>query len=260
MKSANDKILKHGRPVAYKQPFWGYDAPMDRLVIEGGRRLAGTIPVMASKNAALPVLIATLSDRRALRRRELPDRPARHPHDGPPASRAWARRSIVEGSTVRVESTGSLKTQAPYDIVKQMRASVLAAGPLLARFGLVRVPIPGGCGDRAARSIDIHLKGLEASGAAAHRRPGGHHHGSAPRLTAAAETLAVLPSVGATENLMMAAAVTPGRTVIKNAAREPEIGDLGAFLAKLGAKVSGAGTATVSVAGTRWCCAVRATG
>jgi UDP-N-acetylglucosamine 1-carboxyvinyltransferase len=156
------------------------------------------------------------------------------------------KKATVDGSSVRVESTGSLKTQAPYDIVKQMRASVLAAGPLLARFGLVRVPIPGGCAI-GLRPIDIHLKGFEAMGA---RRIAdqGDIIMSAARLSAGTLRLR-FPSVGATENLMMAAAATPGRTTIKNAAREPEIADLGGFLSKLGAKVTGAGTSTIVVEG-----------
>ncbi|HEX4046809.1 MAG TPA: UDP-N-acetylglucosamine 1-carboxyvinyltransferase, partial [Elusimicrobiota bacterium] len=218
---------------------------MDRLVIEGGRRLAGTIPVSGSKNSALPILIATL----------LTDEPCvvencpttlRDIRTTVRLLESLGKKVAVEGATVRVESTGSLKTQAPYDIVKQMRASVLAAGPLLARFGLVRVPIPGGCAI-GLRPIDIHLKGFEAMGA---RRIAdqGDIIMSAARLTAGPLRLR-FPSVGATENLMMAAAATPGRTVIKNAAREPEIEDLGAFLAKLGAKVSGAGTSTVTIEG-----------
>ena len=218
---------------------------MDRLVIEGGRRLEGTIPVSGSKNAALPILIATL----------LTDEPCVI-ENCPTALRdirttvrlleSLGKKVTVDGSTVKVESTGSLKTQAPYDIVKQMRASVLAAGPLLARFGLVRVPIPGGCAI-GLRPIDIHLKGFESMGA---RRIAdqGDIIMSAPRLNATTIKLR-FPSVGATQNLMMAAAVTPGRTTLKNAAREPEIEDLGDFLVQLGAKVAGAGTATVVVEG-----------
>jgi UDP-N-acetylglucosamine 1-carboxyvinyltransferase len=218
---------------------------MDRLVIEGGKRLEGTIQVSGSKNAALPILIATL----------LTDEPCvvencptglRDIRTTVRLLESLGKKVSVDGSVVRVESTGSLKTQAPYDIVQQMRASVLAAGPLLARFGLVRVPIPGGCAI-GLRPIDIHLKGFEAMGA---RRIAdqGDIIMSAPRLEATTIKLR-FPSVGATENLMMAAAATPGRTVVKNAAREPEIEDLGAFLAKLGAKVSGAGTPNVVVEG-----------
>ncbi|MBI3566143.1 MAG: UDP-N-acetylglucosamine 1-carboxyvinyltransferase, partial [Elusimicrobia bacterium] len=218
---------------------------MDRFVIEGGRRLEGTIPVSGSKNAALPILIATL----------LTDDPCvvencptglRDIRTTVRLLESLGKKVRVDGHAVRVESTGSLKTQAPYDIVKQMRASVLAAGPLLARFGLVRVPIPGGCAI-GLRPIDIHLKGFETLGA---RRIAdqGDIIMSAPRLEAGVVKLR-FPSVGATENLMMAAAVTPGRTTIKNAAREPEIEDLGAFLTALGAPVSGAGTSTVVIEG-----------
>lgn len=218
---------------------------MDRLVIEGGRRLSGTIPVSGSKNAALPILIATL----------LTDEPCvvencptglRDIRTTVRLLESLGKKTVVDGSTVRVASTGSLKTQAPYDIVKQMRASVLAAGPLLARFGLVRVPIPGGCAI-GLRPIDIHLKGFESMGA---RRIAdqGDIIMSAARLDAVPLRLR-FASVGATQNLMMAAAATPGRTTIHNAAREPEIEDLGAFLTKLGAKTTGAGTSTVVVEG-----------
>ena len=218
---------------------------MDRFVIDGGTPLSGTIPVSGSKNSALPILIATL----------LTDEPCviencptglRDIRTTVRLLESLGKKVSVDGATVRVESTGSLKTQAPYDIVKQMRASVLAAGPLLARFGLVRVPIPGGCAI-GLRPIDIHLKGFETMGA---RRIAdqGDIIMSAPRLNATTIKLR-FPSVGATENLMLAAAVTPGRTVIKNAAREPEIEDLGAFLTRLGAKVTGAGTSTVVVDG-----------
>ena len=218
---------------------------MDRFIIEGGRPLRGTIPVSGSKNAALPILIATLlTDERCV----IENVPStlRDLRTTFRLLESLGKKVAVEGSTVTVDSTGSLKTQAPYDIVKQMRASVLAAGPLLARFGLVRVPIPGGCAI-GLRPIDIHLKGFEAMGA---RRIAdqGDIIMSAPALKAVAVKLR-FPSVGATENLMMAAAAVPGRTSIRNAAREPEIEDLGRFLAALGAKVKGAGSATVVVEG-----------
>jgi len=218
---------------------------MDRFVIDGGRPLSGTIPVSGSKNAALPILIATLLTDDACVVENVPTG-LRDIRTTVSLLESLGKRVAVDGSTVRVESTGSLKTQAPYDIVKQMRASVLAAGPLLARFGLVRVPIPGGCAI-GLRPIDIHLKGFEAMGA---RRIAdqGDIIMSAPKLKATTISLR-FPSVGATENLMMAAAAVPGRTTIKNAAREPEIEDLGAFLTQLGAKTTGAGGPTVTVEG-----------
>ena len=218
---------------------------MDQFVIEGGRPLKGSVRVSGSKNAALPILIATL----------LTDEPCAV--DNVPVLlrdlrttfrllEALGKNVEIRGSSVRVTSAGSLKTQAPYDIVKQMRASVLAAGPLLARFGMVRVPIPGGCAI-GLRPIDIHLKGFAAMGA---REIADHGDIilSAPKLKAGRLRLK-FPSVGATQNLMMAAAATPGLTVIENAAREPENEDLGVFLNRLGARVKGAGTSRVEVRG-----------
>ncbi|MBI2385840.1 MAG: UDP-N-acetylglucosamine 1-carboxyvinyltransferase [Elusimicrobia bacterium] len=218
---------------------------MDKLVIEGGIPLNGTIKVSGAKNAALPILIATLLTDEPCVIENVPST-LRDLRTTFRLLESLGKKVVVEGSTVKVLSTGSLKTQAPYEIVKQMRASVLAAGPLLARFGLVRVPIPGGCAI-GLRPIDIHLKGFEAMGA---RRIAdqGDIIMSAPRLDATAIKLR-FPSVGATQNLMMAAAATEGKTVIKNAAREPEMEDLGRFLQSLGALVHGAGTATVTVVG-----------
>jgi UDP-N-acetylglucosamine 1-carboxyvinyltransferase len=220
---------------------------MDQFVIEGGRPLRGAVKISGSKNSALPILIATL----------LTDEPCRI--DNVPAQlrdirttvrllESLGKKVLVQGSSVTVRSTGSLKTQAPYDIVKQMRASVLAAGPLLARFGLVRVPIPGGC-SIGLRPIDIHLKGFAALGAR-QIADGGDIILSAAPLKPGRIRLK-FPSVGATEHLMMAAAVMPGRTTIDNAAREPEIDDLADFLLKLGAKVRGTGTSRVIVDGQR---------
>jgi UDP-N-acetylglucosamine 1-carboxyvinyltransferase len=218
---------------------------MDKLVIEGGIPLNGTIKVSGAKNAALPILIATLLTDEPCVIENVPST-LRDLRTTFRLLESLGKKVVVEGSTVKVLSTGSLKTQAPYEIVKQMRASVLAAGPLLARFGLVRVPIPGGCAI-GLRPIDIHLKGFEAMGA---RRIAdqGDIIMSAPKLNAVTIKLR-FPSVGATQNLMMAAAATEGKTVIKNAAREPEMEDLGRFLQSLGATVHGAGTAVVTVIG-----------
>jgi len=218
---------------------------MDRFVIEGGTPLRGAVQIGGAKNSALPILVATLLTDEPCTVENVPST-LRDLRTTFRLLESLGKKVSVDGSTVRVTSTGSLKTQAPYDIVKQMRASVLAAGPLLARFGLVRVPIPGGCAI-GLRPIDIHLKGFEAMGA---RRIAdqGDIIMSAPRLRAAAVKLR-FPSVGATQNLMMAAAAVEGRTVIKNAAREPEMEDLGRFLERMGAKVTGAGSSTVAVEG-----------
>jgi UDP-N-acetylglucosamine 1-carboxyvinyltransferase len=218
---------------------------MDQFIIEGGRPLKGSVRISGSKNSALPILIATL----------LTDEPCLI--ENVPSSLADLRTTfklleslgkkvLVDETSVRVLATGCLKTQAPYELVKRMRASVLAAGPLLARFGLVRVPIPGGCAI-GLRPIDIHLRGFEELGA---RRIADHGDIilSAPRLKSGRVRFK-FPSVGATENLMMAAAATPGAIVIDNAAREPEIKDLADFLTKLGARVSGAGTSRIKVSG-----------
>ncbi len=220
---------------------------MDRFVIEGGRPLKGTARVSGSKNAALPILIATL----------LTDDPCTI--DNVPVQlrdlrttfrllESLGKKVEIRGTSARVSAHGSLKTQAPYDIVKQMRASVLAAGPLLARFGLVRVPIPGGC-TIGLRPIDIHLKAFAALGA---REIADHGDIilSAPRLKAGRVSFK-FPSVGATEHLMLTAAAIPGVTTIENAAREPEIVDLAHFLERLGARVKGAGSSRVEVKGER---------
>jgi len=218
---------------------------MDKLVIEGGKPLHGTVKISGAKNAALPILISTLLTDEPCVIENVPST-LRDLRTTFRLLESLGKKVVVDGSTVKVLSTGSLKTQAPYEIVKQMRASVLAAGPLLARFGLVRVPIPGGCAI-GLRPIDIHLKGFETMGA---RRIAdqGDIIMSAPKLKATTIKLR-FPSVGATQNLMMAASAIAGKTVIKNAAREPEMEDLGRFLTALGAKVSGVGTPTITVEG-----------
>ena len=218
---------------------------MDQFVIDGGRPLRGEVTISGSKNAALPILIATLLTDEPCTIENVPSR-LRDLKTTFRLLESMGKRVEVDGSTVTVLAHGSLKTQAPYDIVKQMRASVLVAGPLLARFGLVRVPIPGGCAI-GLRPIDIHLKGFAALGA---REIADHGDiiMSAQRLKPGKVRLK-FPSVGATENLLMAAAAVPGLTVIENAAREPEIVDLADFLGRLGARVSGAGSSRIEVRG-----------
>ncbi len=219
---------------------------MDRFIIDGGRRLNGSVRVSGSKNAALPILISTLLTDEPCRIENVPTR-LRDIKTTLRLLESLGKKVTVSGGSVRVVSGGSLKTQAPYDLVKQMRASVLAAGPLLARFGLVRVPIPGGCAI-GLRPIDIHLKAFAALGAR-QVADSGDIILSAPSLLKARRLRLDFPSVGATENAMMAAAATRGTTVIENAAREPAISDLGRFLARLGARVTGLGSSKVSVHG-----------
>jgi UDP-N-acetylglucosamine 1-carboxyvinyltransferase len=217
---------------------------VDKFIIEGGRPLKGSVAVNGSKNAALPILIATLLTDEPCVLENVPNlRDIRTTYR---LLETLGKKVVVRGKTVRVESRERLKTRAPYDLVKQMRASILVVGPLLARFGRARAALPGGCAI-GLRPIDIHLKGFEAMGARTRTEGGdavleGDLRPTRVRLR--------FPSVGATENLMMAAAAVPGRTVVDNAAREPEIADLGRFLAALGAKVRGAGSSRVVVEGT----------
>lgn len=216
---------------------------MDEFVIDGGRRLRGTYQVNGSKNSALPILLATLLTDEDCVLDNVPR--LRDIRTTFRLLETLGKKVEVQGKRVTVSYGKALVTHAPYDIVKQMRASILVAGPLLARFGKVRVSLPGGCAI-GLRPIDIHLKGLEAMGAKASTKEGD------VVLTGALEPSRVkfrFPSVGATENVMMAAAAVEGETVVENAAREPEIEDLADFLTALGAKVKGAGSSRVVVTG-----------
>jgi UDP-N-acetylglucosamine 1-carboxyvinyltransferase len=221
---------------------------MDRILIRGGRPLEGEIVIGGAKNAALPLLAAgLLTDDRLL----LSNVPALA--DIATMSALLAQHGIaVEpvGADGRSLSLGGAirSTEAPYDIVRKMRASVLVLGPLLARAGEARVSLPGGCAI-GTRPVDLHLKGLEQMGAAI-ALEGGYINARVPggRLRGAAIVLA-LPSVGATENLMLAASLAEGETSIANAAREPEIADLAACLCAMGARISGIGSDRLVIEG-----------
>jgi UDP-N-acetylglucosamine 1-carboxyvinyltransferase len=219
---------------------------MDAIRIRGTRRLVGEIPVGGAKNAALPILCATLLSDGASRLRNVP---ALRDIDTTAALlRFLGRDVLVEAPEVRLaEASGTVRPEAPYELVRQMRASVLVLGPLVARYGRAKVSLPGGCAI-GARPIDQHLKGLEALGAkisVAH----GYVVAEAPRLKGA-EIVFDLPTVTGTENLMMAAALAKGRTTLVNCAREPEVEELGRVLNKMGARVEGAGTAVIHVTGS----------
>ncbi len=218
---------------------------MDQFLIDGGKPLRGQVKISGSKNAALPILIASLLTDEACVIENVPVllRDIRTTFQ---LLESLGKKIVVQGSRVTVKPKSSLKTHAPYDLVKQMRASVLVAGPLLARFGVVRVPIPGGC-SIGLRPIDIHLDGFKALGAR-ELVDQGDIILSSRELTPGRIHLK-FPSVGATENLMMAAAALEGETIIENAAREPEIEDLGRFLNSLGAKVKGAGRSVIHIRG-----------
>jgi UDP-N-acetylglucosamine 1-carboxyvinyltransferase len=222
---------------------------MDKIVIEGGTRLSGRIPVSGAKNAALPLLASALLCRGESRFRNLPGL-----KDVSTMGKLLRRLGCgVENgdSNITVSppdpATISAKDlEAPYELVKTMRASVLVLGPLLARYGRARVSLPGGCAI-GARPIDQHLKGFEAMGARVALEHG-YVECLAPRLEGAHIVLDV-PTVTGTENLMMAAVLARGRTTLENAAREPEIEELAQVLNKMGARVRGAGTAVIDIEG-----------
>ena len=220
---------------------------MDSIVIEGGTVLEGAVPLGGSKNAALPVLISSLltADKCS--------------YDRVPALRdvrttlrllsrlgVTIERDVVADGRLELTADKVHEREAPYDLVKTMRASFLVLGPLLARFGEARVSTPGGCAI-GSRPVDLHLQGLERMGAVI-SQDHGYVDARARKLRGAAIPLA-FPSVGATENLMMAATLARGETVIRNAAREPEIAELAAVLTKMGARVSGAGGEVIRIEG-----------
>ncbi|HQT25571.1 MAG TPA: UDP-N-acetylglucosamine 1-carboxyvinyltransferase [Burkholderiales bacterium] len=218
---------------------------MQKLVIEGGIALQGEIRISGAKNAALPVLCATLLSAEPLVVENVP-----HLRD------VTTMISLLGqmGVDVTVESPFSVRLSggeirhpvAPYDLVKTMRASILVLGPLLARCGRASVSLPGGCAI-GLRPVDLHIKGLQAMGAEI-RVENGYIEAKASRLKGA-RIFMDLVSVTGTENLMMAAALAKGVTVIENAAREPEVVDLADCLTAMGAKISGAGTDTLEIEG-----------
>ena len=217
---------------------------MDKLIIHGGRRLVGEIAVSGAKNAALPLLFATLLSSGPHRLGNLP-----RLRDITTAERLLAGLGAdVDSSngTLKVTTEKINSMEAPYELVRTMRASVLVLGPLLARYGRARVSLPGGCAI-GARPINLHLKGLEAMGAEIHLEHG-YVEARAARLEGARIYFDV-PTVGGTENLMMAATLARGTTILENAAREPEIIDLANALIGMGANIEGAGTDTITIEG-----------
>jgi UDP-N-acetylglucosamine 1-carboxyvinyltransferase len=217
---------------------------MDAIRIRGKRRLSGTISISGAKNAALPILCATLlSDGESLLRNV----PALRDIETTAALLRFLGRSVQSSPpTVRIDAGAQVRPEAPYELVKQMRASVMVLGPLLARFGRAKVSLPGGC-QIGSRPVDQHLKGLERLGATISLERG-YIVASAPRLRGD-EVVFDMPTVTGTENLMMAAALAKGRTRLVNAAREPEIEELARVLNKMGATVSGAGTDVIEIDG-----------
>jgi len=224
---------------------------VDTIIVQGGKALAGEVTVSGAKNAALPVLISSLLTAEPCIYEDIPHladiRTTLRLLSGV-GERVENRHWLDGAAELEVQADRIAKFEAPYDLVKTMRASFLVLGPLVARFGRARVSTPGGCAI-GARPINLHLKGLEAMGASVEQSHG-YMEVTAPRLRGANIYLD-LPSVGATENLMMAATLADGTTVIENAAKEPEIEDLARALNTMGARIEGAGAAIIQVEGVK---------
>ncbi|MFP3723489.1 UDP-N-acetylglucosamine 1-carboxyvinyltransferase [Niallia circulans] len=219
---------------------------MDKIIVRGGKRLNGTVKVEGAKNAVLPVIAATLlaSDGKSIIK------------SVPTLSDVYTINEVLrylnaevhfENGEVTVDASNDLSVEAPFEYVRKMRASVLVMGSLLARNGHARVALPGGCAI-GSRPIDQHLKGFEAMGAKV-QVGNGFIEASVDGRLKGAKIYLDFPSVGATENIMMAASLAEGTTIIENVAKEPEIVDLANFLNKMGATVRGAGTGTIRIEG-----------
>lgn len=224
---------------------------MEKIIIKGGQQLRGTVRVEGAKNAVLPILAASLlaSEGKSVIT-NVP--PLADVYTINEVLRHMKARVIFNDQKVIVDSTGVLTTEAPFEFVSKMRASVLVLGPLLTRYGHAKVAMPGGCAI-GSRPIDLHLKGFEAMGASVEL---GHGYVEVKtpnngRLKGAKIYLD-MPSVGATENIMMAATLAEGTTIIENSAKEPEIVDLANYLNKMGAQVVGAGTETIRIEGVNY--------
>ncbi|MGY3815246.1 UDP-N-acetylglucosamine 1-carboxyvinyltransferase [Globicatella sulfidifaciens] len=222
---------------------------MEEILVQGGNRLEGSVKVEGAKNAVLPILAASI----------LVEEGKTYLSNVPVLSDVYTINELLnninvknkfdtENNTMVLDATGDILTTADYDFVSKMRASIVVMGPLLARFGHARVAMPGGCAI-GSRPIDLHLKGFEALGAKI-TRAAGYVEATADKLVGARIYLD-FPSVGATENIMMAAVYAEGTTIIENVAREPEIVDLANFLNKMGAHVVGAGTETIRIEGVQ---------
>ncbi len=217
---------------------------MQKILIEGGERLKGEVTVSGAKNAVLPILAATLLASAEFRIRNVPQ-----VMDMTTILRLLEQlgaRTGEEGESLTIDTRGIKQIKAPYDLVRTMRASVLVLGPLLARLGKAEVSLPGGCAI-GARPINLHLAGLEKMGAQV-RIAHGYVEAEAPRLRGTHLYLD-LPTVTGTEQLMMAATLAEGTTVLENAACEPEVADLAAFLTAMGARIAGAGTDRIAIEG-----------
>jgi UDP-N-acetylglucosamine 1-carboxyvinyltransferase len=220
---------------------------MDRIVVRGGKRLSGTIPISGAKNACLTLMPAALLSAEPLTLTNAPRLSDIRTMSDLLRSLGCEVAALQQGRVLVIGAETIANHRADYDIVRKMRASILVLGPMLARDGEAIVSLPGGCAI-GARPVDLHLKALEALGAEMDLRDG-YVHASAPGRLRGAVIDFPLVSVGATENALMAATLARGTTVIRNAAREPEITDLAACLTAMGARIDGAGTATITIEG-----------
>ncbi|MCU0555231.1 MAG: UDP-N-acetylglucosamine 1-carboxyvinyltransferase [Syntrophales bacterium] len=217
---------------------------MDKFIIEGGKKLEGRVRISGSKNAALPVLVSSLLADGWSTYHNIPDLA-----DIRTIKRLLANHGAQlegEGETLRINGGNIANCEAPYDLVRTMRASVLVLGPLVARMGQARVSLPGGCAI-GARPINLHLKALEAMGAEIDLREG-YVEAKAKRLKGA-RIYFDISTVGGTENILMAAALAKGTTRLENAAKEPEVVNLADTLEAMGAKIKGAGTDVITIEG-----------
>src|SRR5690625_1191300 len=219
---------------------------MDKIIVKSGKRLTGKVKVSGAKNAVLPLIAASLiaSEGKSVIK------------DVPELADVYTINAVLrnlqadvtfENNTITVNAAKTLLTEAPFEYIRKMRASILVLGPLLARYGYAKVALPGGCAV-GSRPIDLHLKGFEAMGAEVKFGNGYVEVKTKDRLKGAKIYLDIA-SVGATENIMMAASLAKGQTIIENCAKEPEIVDLANFLNKMGANIVGAGTETIRIKG-----------
>ncbi|MBP7881425.1 MAG: UDP-N-acetylglucosamine 1-carboxyvinyltransferase [Candidatus Methylopumilus sp.] len=222
---------------------------MDKLVIQGGARLHGEVTISGAKNAALPILCAALLAETPLKLSSVPKL-----KDVGTTINLLQHMGVVvtrNADKVDLDASNIKILEAPYEMVKTMRASILVLGPLLARFGKARVSLPGGCAI-GSRPVDLHIKGLQAMGANIHIEHGyieaSAEHLPNKRLQGARYYMDLVTVTG-TENLMMAAALAQGTTVLENAAKEPEVVDMADCLIKMGAKIKGAGTDVITIEG-----------
>jgi UDP-N-acetylglucosamine 1-carboxyvinyltransferase len=220
---------------------------MDRFVIEGGIPLEGELTVSGAKNSALPALAACLLTAEPVTLRRIPS--VRDIHTMVQLLECCGASVCADGDTLRIQAAQLPTPEAPYDLVKTMRASSLVLGPLAARCGRARVSLPGGCAI-GARPINLHLAGLQELGASI-RQAHGYVEVEAPHGLRGATVHFDRITVTGTEDLLMAAVLAEGETVLSNAAREPEVADLAALLSKMGASIEGAGTSVIRVRGVR---------